>query len=202
MRNHFYGSARLRRALALFLVFSALIGATAVRTANGTEKDAQAVLSKYGSRGEEVRQIQTKLKDAGYYTGDVNGIFDKATETAVKAFQAASGLKQDGIVGSATWQALTGTYMGGGTLPEKVVVMKRGSKGESVFQLQSFLVDKGYLEATVDGKSSVDGKYGPGTAVAVMKYQKAKGMEKVDGIVGAETYAKLKEDGLLSYPTK
>lgn len=180
------------------------VAGTATLTALGLKPSASPSTTRLeiGSTGDMVETVQQKLKDAGYYTGDVNGIFDKATETAVKAFQAASGLKQDGIVGSATWQALTGTYMGGGTLPEKMVVMKRGSKGESVFQLQSFLVDKGYLEATVDGKSSVDGKYGPGTAVAVMKYQKAKGMEKLDGIVGAETYAKLKEDGLLSYPTK
>ena len=180
------------------------VATTATLIALGLKPSASPSTSKLtiGSTGDMVETVQQKLKDGGYYTGDVNGIFDSATEKAVKAFQKASGLKQDGIVGSATWKALTGTYMGGGTLPETVVVMKRGSKGANVFQLQSFLVDKGYLEATIDGKSSVDGKFGPGTAVAVMKYQKAKGMEKVDGIVGADTYAKLKEDGLLSYPTK
>ena len=155
-----------------------------------------------GSTGDMVKTVQQKLKDGGYYTGDVNGIFDNDTQKAVKAFQKASGLKQDGIVGSQTWKALTGTYMGGGTLPETVTVMRRGSKGGNVFQLQSFLVDKGYLAATLEGKSSVDGKFGPATAVAVMKYQQAKGMEKLDGIVGAATYAKMKDDGLLSYPTK
>ena len=180
------------------------VAGSATLTALGLKPSASPSTSRLeiGSTGEMVETVQQKLKDAGYYTGEVNGIFDNATEKAVKDFQEASGLKKDGIVGTKTWQALTGTYMGGGTLPETTVVMKRGSKGGNVFQLQSFLVDKGYLEATIDGKTSVDGKFGPATAVAVMKYQKAKGMEKVDGIVGAETYAKLKEDGLLSYPTK
>lgn len=180
------------------------VATAATLTALGLKPSASPSTSRLeiGSTGDMVETVQQKLKDGGYYTGDVNGIFDSATEKAVKAFQKASGLKQDGIVGSQTWKALTGTYMGGGTLPETTVIMKRGSKGSNVFQLQSFLVDKGYLEATLEGKSSVDGKFGPATAVAVMKYQQAKGMEKLDGIVGADTYAKLKEDGLLSYPTK
>ncbi|MBR0537388.1 MAG: spore cortex-lytic enzyme [Clostridia bacterium] len=102
MRFHFYGSAYLRRALALFLVFAALIGAAAIRTAYGTETDAEAVLSKYGSRGEEVRQIQKKLKDAGYYTGAVDGIFGAKTRDAVKAFQRDCGLTVDGVAGPKT----------------------------------------------------------------------------------------------------
>lgn len=42
---------------------------------------------KYGSRGEEVRQIQTKLKRWGYYKGNVDGIFGSGTLEAVKWFQ-------------------------------------------------------------------------------------------------------------------
>ena len=44
-------------------------------------------LSKYGSQGEEVRQIQTKLKRWGYYDGSVDGIFGTKTLNAVKSFQ-------------------------------------------------------------------------------------------------------------------
>ena len=46
-----------------------------------------SVLSKSGSRGEEVRQIQQKLKNWGYYTGSVDGIFGVQTKKAVVAFQ-------------------------------------------------------------------------------------------------------------------
>lgn len=63
-------------------------------------------LSKYGSRGDEVRQIQTKLKNWGYYTGQVDGIFGSQTLSAVKWFQRKNGLTVDGIVGPATLAAL------------------------------------------------------------------------------------------------
>lgn len=52
-------------------------------------------LSKYGSSGDEVRQIQQKLKNWGYYNGNVDGIFGSKTQEAVKKFQKANGLKQD-----------------------------------------------------------------------------------------------------------
>ena len=44
-------------------------------------------LSKYGSRGNEVTQIQTKLKRWGYYNGNIDGIFGSQTLAAVKSFQ-------------------------------------------------------------------------------------------------------------------
>lgn len=52
-------------------------------------------LSKYGSSGEETRQIQEKLKAWGYYKGNVDGVFGSKTQSAVKSFQKANGLKQD-----------------------------------------------------------------------------------------------------------
>lgn len=63
-------------------------------------------LSKYGSRGNEVKQIQTKLKNWGYYKGNVDGIYGSQTLEAVKYFQRKNGLTVDGIAGSATLKAL------------------------------------------------------------------------------------------------
>lgn len=63
-------------------------------------------LSKMGSVGGEVSQIQSVLKDEGYYTGNIDGIFGTKTKNAVIAFQKANGLTADGIVGSATLSAL------------------------------------------------------------------------------------------------
>lgn len=63
-------------------------------------------LSKMGSAGGEVSQIQSVLKDEGYYTGNIDGIFGTKTKNAVIAFQKANGLTADGIVGSATLSAL------------------------------------------------------------------------------------------------
>ncbi len=63
-------------------------------------------LSKYGSRGSEVRTIQDKLKRWGYYTGNVDGIYGSLTVAAVKRFQQKNGLKVDGIAGTQTLNAL------------------------------------------------------------------------------------------------
>ena len=63
-------------------------------------------LSKYGSRGDEVRQIQTKLKRWGYYNGNVDGIFGSQTQEAVRYFQRKNGLTVDGIAGPATLKAM------------------------------------------------------------------------------------------------
>ena len=63
-------------------------------------------LSKYGSRGEEVRKIQTKLNNWGYYNGNIDGIYGSKTFDAVKKFQRKNGLKVDGIAGEKTLNAL------------------------------------------------------------------------------------------------
>ena len=63
-------------------------------------------LSKYGSRGEEVRTIQTKLKRWGYYDGNIDGIYGSGTLAAVKKFQQKNGLTVDGIAGTKTLQAM------------------------------------------------------------------------------------------------
>ncbi len=59
-------------------------------------------LSKLGSRGSEVRNIQTRLKSWGYYSYTVDGIYGSRTEKAVRWFQSKHGLVVDGICGPAT----------------------------------------------------------------------------------------------------
>ena len=63
-------------------------------------------LSKYGSRGTEVRTIQEKLKRWGYYSGSVDGIYGSQTVSAVKKFQKKNGLTVDGIAGTQTLKAM------------------------------------------------------------------------------------------------
>ena len=59
-----------------------------------------------GDRGEKVREIQTRLKRWGYYTGNIDGIYGKKTVAAVKYFQRQNGLTVDGICGEQTLAAL------------------------------------------------------------------------------------------------
>ena len=67
--------------------------------------DATAV-SKNGSKGEEVRKIQTKLKNWGYYNGSVDGVYGWQTENAVRSFQKKNGLTADGVAGVKTLNAM------------------------------------------------------------------------------------------------
>lgn len=68
--------------------------------------EVKGITYKYGSRGEVVKQIQSKLKKWGYLKGSVDGIYGYQTYTAVKYFQRKNGLTVDGIVGKQTLAAL------------------------------------------------------------------------------------------------
>lgn len=66
---------------------------------------ADAMLS-WGSRGETVQTLQTKLKNWGYYQGAIDGVYGQSTYEAVRAFQRKNGLTIDGVVGAKTAMAL------------------------------------------------------------------------------------------------
>jgi murein L,D-transpeptidase YcbB/YkuD len=53
------------------------------------------------------KQIQQALKNAGFYTGKVDGDIGPKTKKAIEAFQSQHGLKADGKVGAKTWRALS-----------------------------------------------------------------------------------------------
>jgi len=74
---------------------------------------AQAASLKRGSRGDDVTKLQKKLRNWGYYSGAVDGIFGGGTEQAVMYFQRKNGLTPDGVVGPATAKALGLTLSGG-----------------------------------------------------------------------------------------
>ena len=91
---------------------------------------SSSALSKQGSRGDEVTQIQQKLKNWGYYTGSVDGIFGPQTTAAVRQFQERNGLAVDGIAGPKTLEAMgiqnsatgsTGSYTNDQYLLAKII---------------------------------------------------------------------------------
>lgn len=87
-------------------IYTAILLLAIIAILIGISRYSVQALSKYGSRGSEVRQIQTKLKNWGYYKGNVDGIYGSQTQSAVKAFQKKNGLKVDGIAGSKTLAAM------------------------------------------------------------------------------------------------
>ena len=90
----------------IIIAFLLIIGVVTSIFIASTEKNIVQALSKYGSRGSEVRTIQEKLKRWGYYNGNVDGIYGSQTTAAVKSFQRKNGLKVDGIAGTNTLRAL------------------------------------------------------------------------------------------------
>ena len=69
-------------------------------------QNADAASYKRGSTGSVVSEIQQKLKDWGYYSADVDGIYGSRTEAAVLLFQQKNGLAVDGKAGAETLAAL------------------------------------------------------------------------------------------------
>ncbi len=77
------------------------------KAVNGAvEPFVQAGVLKQGASGNEVKEVQRRLKLWGYYNGNVDGVFGSGTRSAVVLFQKKNGLKADGIVGKATYKAL------------------------------------------------------------------------------------------------
>lgn len=90
-----------RRLALLCVVLPAMLLLAASLTQLG-----MAVTYQRGSSGSVVTQIQTRLKEWGYYDGAVDGVYGSATEAAVTRFQSANGLTADGKAGPATLEAI------------------------------------------------------------------------------------------------
>ena len=94
-----------------------------------------SAVSKNGSKGEEVRKIQTKLKNWGYYNGSVDGVYGWQTESAVKSFQKKNGLTVDGVAGEKTLNAMgistSSTSSGAGANDANIELLARVINGEA-----------------------------------------------------------------------
>jgi N-acetylmuramoyl-L-alanine amidase len=98
-----------KKSIAILLIALCVISIVSI---SFPAKVADAAVVRYGSSGNEVKQIQQKLKNWGYYTGAVDGIFGSKTREAVRYFQRKNGLTVDGIVGKKTAQAMGITLSG------------------------------------------------------------------------------------------
>ena len=97
---------RFFRSFFVILLAMTVLAVSYNLSAPGEDGSTVYTLSKLGSRGEEVRKIQTKLKSLGYYKGSVDGIYGTETRNAVKAFQKNCGITADGIAGPKTLKFL------------------------------------------------------------------------------------------------
>lgn len=92
-----------------------------------------SALSKYGSTGSEVTQIQQKLSSLGFYSGSIDGIYGTQTRDAVTAFQRSVGLTPDGIAGSKTllYLGLSGSSNNYGYTQSEVDLLARTISAEA-----------------------------------------------------------------------
>ena len=148
-----------------------------------TSTPTPCILQK-NSIGIEVKQLQQRLKDLGYYSGDVDGQYGTGTQTAVTAFQAQHGLKADGVAGEQTLAILYSesaqTFVPTPTPSATPAMLSSGSSGDEVKALQSRLQQLGFYSGVLDGD------YGKGTRTAVKLFQAQHGLDD-DGIAGQKT---------------
>ena len=143
-----------------------------------------------GCTGSDVRVLQRLLKDLGYYTGAVDGIFGNNTRTAVQNFQRRNGLGVDGIAGRNTYRILlggdavgpggSGGSGGSGHLPAGRSYLQFGDENEQVLAVQVQLKALGYYSGPLTGY------YGSQTRTAVRNFQ-SRNMIGVDGLAGRIT---------------
>ena len=162
--------------------------AVAVDKAGGSSSGSSSTNMKLGSTGTAVSALQQNLTTLGYYYGDVTGHYGNLTQQAVKKFQKAKGLTQDGVASTATLNAITsalknaGVDVGPGTV---ATTLREGDKGTAVTELQTMLKKLNYYYG------SVTGSFGSLTKQAVRKFQDANKLT-VDGVAGPATINKLR----------
>jgi N-acetylmuramoyl-L-alanine amidase len=158
-KRHFWAGAALIPACAILMFAVTLLSPI---------RASAAALLRLGDQGDAVVRLQESLADLGYSPGPIDGDFGRVTVSAVRRFQAASGLDPDGICGPLTWAAIERsgagasrgwTVLRAGILAGKTVAVDPGHGGnepgaisawgdkEKDFTLGIALKVKGYLES-------------------------------------------------------
>ena len=146
-----------------------------------SDKDDDSL--RMGDSGSAVKDLQTKLKKLGYYSGTVDSTFGSGTYTAVRAFQKKYNLTADGVAGSETLKKLDSAYKNADSDKDDGS-LRKGATGSAVKDLQTKLKKLGFYNA------SIDGDYGDTTVAAVKAFQKKYNLT-ADGVAGSETLKKL-----------
>ena len=148
-----------------------------------TDSDKDDDSLRMGDSGSAVKDLQTKLKKLGYYSGTVDSTFGSGTYAAVRAFQKKYNLTADGVAGSETLKKLDSAYKNANSDKDDDS-LRMGDSGSDVKDLQTKLKKLGYYDGTVDST------FGSGTYAAVKAFQKKYNLT-ADGVAGSETLKKL-----------
>lgn len=118
---------------------------------------------KLGDKGDEVRQLQTRLKDLKYFLNKVDGKFGKGTMEAVKKVQIAYEIEKTGVADKQTLEIIYG---------DCYRPLEKGAEGKDVSRLQTRLNELGYY------KGKISGRYQEATISAVKQFQKQNSMNE------------------------
>ncbi len=186
-------------------------GSTNTNTSGSTGSSASGSYPtlRSGSTGSQVRLVQQRLRDLGYFSNSVTGTYGSITVAAVKAFQRATGLVADGIAGVQTQRMLfegspvsagnsgssgtsatpapsssstgsSGSSSGGIDNSADYPMLKKGASGTAVTRLQEALIALEYMSG------SASGYYDDATYDAVKAFQ-TNNATGVDGVAGPAT---------------
>ena len=126
---------------------------------------------KYGDNGDDVKELQTRLKELKYYTGNLSGRYREGTRDAIKTFQTDFGLEVTGIADAETQSVLYST---------QYRPLRYGAKGDDVKALQTRLMELGYY------KAKISGNYLEVTQSSIVTFQKINGLN-MTGIADPDT---------------
>ena len=121
---------------------------------NATPTPTMLIL-KLGTQGDEVKKLQERLYQLGYYTGEIDGQYGQGTAQAVIAFQTQHGIAGDGLAGEETRNLLYSDraemFRPTPTPTETPSVLTMGDRNDAVKALQARLKELGYLDGSADG---------------------------------------------------
>jgi len=165
-------------------------GSAQPKYVSATDVSSGYLLLKEGTSGVDVRKLQGRLAELGYYSGGVDGIYGESTADAVKAFQRNNGLSGDGQAGQQTQSKLysaTAKYASNPVAtadPDQTRSLSLGMSGNDVYALQQRLIELRYLTGVADGF------FGEETQAALIEFQRNNGLT-ADGQAGASTLKKI-----------
>ncbi len=179
-------------AMGLVMAPAGAHASTGVVAAASTSAKTAPGQPSFGDKGPHVVAVQTAILRNGFtLTGGATGVFDKATQRALKSFQKVVGLKATGVVDTATAKVLkvatastttvqattTTVAPTTTTIPAVVYPMTtstlpvRGAKGDLVVAVQKALTAAGFAV-----KGGIDGAFGSGTTSTITSFQTSKGL--------------------------
>lgn len=146
---------------------------------------------KVDSKSDDIKKLQQRLKDLGYYYESVNTYYDYCTADAVSAYQNAAGLK---VTDGADSKTLTSIYAASAPKNANTGTLTPGMHSSLVSAMQTKLIALGYLT----GETTAF--YGDVTKQSVLAYQKATGIAQT-GVMDKGNLDKLYADSVVKAPT-